>query len=181
MQELHLETNPVGIIYDGVRNVADLSLEKLGFVSNFVNYGLIILLWFIGRKYINIGTLVYILPYGVFVSLGTEIYEACFAQEIFASRFLAAILGCAMLYSGVGIYIAMDIGLDPFTGLVMVIADAVKWDYQKTKICFDITLIIAGTILGGKLGVITIVTALTAGPCIQFISGFVKKRWKIEE
>lgn len=173
--------DPIGIIYDGVRNVADLSPEKLGFVSNFVNYGLIILLLFVGRKYINIGTFVYILPYGAFVSLGTKIYEACFVQELFASRLLAAVLGCSMVYIGVGIYIAMDIGLDPFTGVVMVLADTMKWEYKKTKICFDISMIVVGTLLGGKLGVITIVTALTAGPCIQFVAGFVRKRVKLEE
>lgn len=173
--------DPIGIIYDGVRNVANLSPEKLGFISNFVNYGLIILLLFVGRRYINIGTFVYILPYGTFVSIGTKIYESLFVQELFASRLLAAVLGCSMVYIGVGIYIAMDIGLDPFTGVVMVLADALKWDYRKTKICFDICMIVLGTVLGGKLGVITIVTALTAGPCIQFVGNFVKKRMKMEE
>ena len=173
--------DPIGIIYDGVRNVANLSPEKLGFISNFVNYGLIILLLFVGRRYINIGTFVYILPYGTFVSIGTKIYESLFVQELFASRLLAAVLGCSMVYIGVGIYIAMDVGLDPFTGVVMVLADALKWDYRKTKICFDICMIVLGTVLGGKLGVITIVTALTAGPCIQFVGNFVKKRMKMEE
>lgn len=168
--------DPIGIIYDGVRHVANLSPEKLGFVSNFVNYGLILLLLIVGRKYINIGTFVYILPYGFFVSLGTKIYENCFAQDMFASRLLAAVLGCSFVYIGVGIYIAMDIGLDPFTGVVMVIADAVKWDFRKTKICFDLAMIVLGTVLGGKLGVITIVTAFTAGPCIQAVSKLVKKR-----
>lgn len=170
--------DPIGIIYDGVRNVANLSPEKLGFVSNFVNYGLIILLLFVGRKYINIGTFVYIIPYGFFVSKGTMIYEMLFNNEIFASRLLGAVIGCSFVYIGVGIYIAMDIGLDPFTGIVMVLADALKWDYRKTKICFDLAMIVLGTVLGGKLGVITIVTALTAGPCIQAVAGFVKKRMK---
>ncbi len=168
--------DPVGIIYDGIRSVANLSPEKLGFVSNFVNYGLIIFLLFVGRKYINIGTFVYIIPYGFFVSIGTKIYEACFVQEVFASRLLAAVIGCSFVYIGVGIYIAMDIGLDPFTGVVMVLADTLKWEYQKAKICFDLTMIVLGTVLGGKLGVITIVTALTAGPCIQAVSKLVKSK-----
>ena len=32
-------------------------------------------------------------------------------------------------------------------------------------------MIILGTVLGGKLGAVTIITALTAGPVIQFFSG----------
>lgn len=172
--------DPVGIIYDGIRSAANCSPEQLGIVSNFVNYGLIILLLFVGRRYVNIGTFVYIIPYGFFVSLGTKTYEACFVQDVFASRLLAAVIGCLFVYIGVGIYIAMDIGVDPFTGVVMVLADALKWEYQKAKICFDLTMIVIGTVLGGKLGVITIITAFTAGPCIQAVSKFIKARMKPE-
>lgn len=169
--------DPIGIVYDGVRNAADLSPNKLGLVSNFVNYGLIVLMFFVGRRYVNIGTFVYILPYGTFVSIGSRIYQTCFNQEVFASRLLAGVLGCSLVYIGVGIYIAMDIGLDPFTGVVMVIADTVNKEFSKTKIVFDVVMIMLGTLLGGKLGVITIITALTAGPCIQAVSKFVTARF----
>lgn len=168
--------DPIGIIYDGVRSAANLSPEHLGFVSNMVNYGLILLLLFVGRRYIHIGTFVYILPYGIFISIGTTLYQMFFLSGGFASRLVAAVIGCSFIYIGVGIYIAMNIGLDPFTGIVMVISDALKWEFRKTKICFDVVMILLGTLLGGKLGVITIVTALTAGPCIQASSEFVKKR-----
>jgi uncharacterized membrane protein YczE len=80
------------------------------------------------------------------------------------------VAGCLLLYTGVAIFIAVDIGLDPFTGIVMVIRDKIKWDYKKTKVMFDVIMVVIGTSLGGKLGIITFATALTAGPLIQFIS-----------
>jgi hypothetical protein len=52
----------------------------------------------------------------------------------------------------------------------MVIRDKLKLDYKKVKIGFDITMIIIGTLLGGTLGIVTILTALTAGPCIQWLA-----------
>lgn len=173
--------DPIGIVYDGVRNAANLSSEKLGMVSNFVNFGLILILLFIGRKYINIGTVLYILPYGTFVSIGTYLYNVLFSQEIFLSRLVAGVFGCSFIYIGVGIYIAMDIGLDPFTGIVMVIRDKLGWEYKKTKICFDISMVILGVILGGKLGLITVITALVAGPCIQAVAKFITDHVKIPE
>lgn len=168
--------DPIGIIYDGVRNAANLAPEQLGQVSNFVNFALIAILFFIGRRYIHIGTVVYILPYGTFVSLGTYLYETFFRQDVFFSRLIAAVLGCSFVFIGVGIYIAMDIGLDPFTGIVMVINDKLGWEYRKTKICFDVVMVVIGVLLGGGLGVITIVMALIAGPCIQRVAEFVKTR-----
>ncbi len=167
--------DPIGIVYDGVRNFAQLSRHQLGMASNIVNFVLIFLLAFTGRKYVNIGTFIYILPYGFFVGLGTRLYEILNISENIFSRGAAGVLGCLMLYAGVAIFIEMDIGLDPFTGLVMVIRDHLKWEFKKTKIGFDITMVIIGVILGGKLGIITVATALTAGPVIQWIADGISK------
>ena len=162
--------DPIGIVYDGVRNVFNLSTRQLGMASNVVNIGLIILLSFTGRKYVNVGTFIYIIPYGFFVSIGTKLYTVLVGSNTVVLRSLAGIIGCLALYTGVAIFIVMDIGLDPFTGLVMTIKDKISWDYKKTKIFFDVFMVIIGVLLGGKWGVITLVTAFTAGPMIQLIS-----------
>ncbi len=174
----NLGNDPIGIVYDGFRNVLSLSTEQLGTASNYVNIVLIILLFFVGRKYVNIGTLIYILPYGLFVNFGAMLYPHLFASEHLLVRSLSVIIGCLLLYIGVAIFIAVDIGLDPFTGIVMVICDKVKVEYKKTKVVFDILMILIGVLLGGRLGVITIITALTAGPSIQYFSTIFKKHIK---
>ncbi|MHB8128299.1 MAG: YczE/YyaS/YitT family protein [Mobilitalea sp.] len=171
-----LGNDPVAIIYDGVRNVLGLSGSQLGLVSNVVNFSLIALLFFIGRRYVNIGTLIYILPFGLFVNIGTLLYETIFISDSSLIRIATGLIGSLLIYVGVSIFIAMDMGLDPFTGIVMVIRDKLNLDYKKVKIAFDITLVIIGVLLGGKIGIITIFTALTAGPCIQWISGIISSR-----
>ena len=167
-----LGNDPVGIVYDGIRNVTGMGAEQLGLASNIVNLSLALLVFFTGRKYISVGTLVYFLPYGFFVELGILLYQIL-APETggLAVQIAFSVVGCLLLYLGVAVYITMDIGVDPFTGIVLVIRDAVKKEYRIVKIIFDITMIILGTVLGGKLGAVTIITALTAGPVIQFFSG----------
>ena len=167
-----LGNDPVGIVYDGIRNVTGMGGEQLGLASNIVNLSLALLVFFTGRKYISVGTLVYFLPYGFFVELGILLYQFL-APETggLAVQIAFSVVGCLLLYLGVAVYITMDIGVDPFTGIVLVIRDAVKKEYRIVKIIFDITMIILGTVLGGKLGAVTIITALTAGPVIQFFSG----------
>lgn len=166
-----LGNDPVGIVYDGIRNVTGMGAEQLGLASNIVNLSLALLVFFTGRKYISVGTLVYFLPYGFFVELGILLYQFL-APETggLAVQIAFSVVGCLLLYLGVAVYITMDIGVDPFTGIVLVIRDAVKKEYRIVKIIFDITMIILGTVLGGKLGAVTIITALTAGPVIQFFS-----------
>ena len=171
-----LGNDPVGIVYDGIRNVTGMGAEQLGLASNIVNLSLALLVFFTGRKYISVGTLVYFLPYGFFVELGILLYQFL-APETggLAVQIAFSVVGCLLLYLGVAVYITMDIGVDPFTGIVLVIRDAVKKEYRIVKIIFDITMIILGTVLGGKLGAVTIITALTAGPVIQFFSGELHK------
>jgi len=165
-----LGNDPVGIFYDGIRNSMGLTQTQLGIASNVVNIGLVLLLLMIGRRYINVGTIIYILPYGTFVSIGTKLYSMVFAGQELWSRILASFLGCLFIYGGVAIFIVVNIGLDPMTGIAMVIKDKLKWEFRKAKILFDASLTLLGFLLGGKIGVITVIAAFSAGPVIQYIA-----------
>ena len=122
-----LGNDPVGIVYDGIRNAGGMDAEQLGLASNMVNAALALLVFITGRKYISVGTLVYFLPYGFFVEVGILLYQLL-APEAggLAVQILFSEAGCILLYLGVAVYITMDIGVDPFTGIVLVIRDAVK-------------------------------------------------------
>lgn len=170
-----LGNDPIGIVYDGIRNTAGLTSGQLGTASNIVNVILLMIVFFTGRRYVNIGTFVYIIPYGGVVQLGTHLYGSLFRVQSLPVQIGGAFSGCFMLYLGVAMFIAADIGLDPFTGSVMVIKDALHKEYRLIKVCFDIGCIILGTVLGGKLGAVTLLTAVTAGPCIQFFAGKIRK------
>jgi uncharacterized membrane protein YczE len=110
------------------------------------------------------------LSYGTFVSIGTKIYSLLFVGQELWTRILGSFFGCLFIYIGVAIFIVVDIGLDPMTGMAMVLKDKLKWEFRKAKILFDTSLILLGFLLGGKIGVITVIAALIAGPSIQFIS-----------
>lgn len=179
-----LGNDPVGIFYDGIRSLLGLSQTQLGMASNIVNAALIVVLFFIGRKYVNIGTFIYILPYGLCVNIGTSIYTQLFTIDSLEMKILASAIGCLLLYTGVAIYIVMDIGMDPMTGVAMVIRDKLHWDFKKAKWLFDGTMTLLGILFGGKLGVITVVTMLAGGPLIQGISKvltFVRKGGQKQE
>jgi uncharacterized membrane protein YczE len=169
-----LGNDPVALLYDGVRNALSLPLSRLGMISNIVNVSIIVLVFFIGRHYVNIGTIVYILPLGTFVNLGTFLFPKIFVSNTFLSRGIGTFFGCLFIYVGVSIFISVDIGLDPFTGMVMTISDHIPWKFAVIKICFDFLLILIGFLLGGKVGVITFITALSAGPSIQFFTKQIK-------
>lgn len=165
-----LGNDSVGILYDGMRSFFGMTLEQLGMASNLVNIALLILLIFIGRRYVSIGTIIYLLPYGFCVNMGNAIYNTLAVSEALAVRSIFAVCGCLLLCMGVALFITADIGVDPFTGVVLVLVDKLKKEYKFVKIGFDISLIVIGYLLGGKAGAVTLVTAVCVGPCIQFFN-----------
>lgn len=175
-----LGNDPIGMLYDGIRCAGNMSQAQLGMATNIVNISLIVLLFMIGRRYINIGTLIYVIPYGLCVSTGNILYGLLSFSDGLGNNILFGIAGCLTLYLGVAFCITADIGVDPFSGTVLTICDAIHKEYRIIKILFDVTLVIVGTLLGGKLGVITIIAALSAGPLIQFFIGKLKAFLKME-
>lgn len=169
--------DPIGIVYDGIRHAGGMNQEQLGMASNAVNLTLLILLFFIGRRYVSVGTFVYLLPYGFCVDAGNFLYRQLAWSDGIAVRILFSVIGCSLVCLGVAVYITVDIGVDPFTGIVLVLRDTLKKEYQYVKIGFDITMIVMGAVLGGRLGLVTVIMAFAVGPVIQFFSGLLKRYW----
>ena len=128
-----LGNDPIGIIYDGVRNAANLTAEQLGMTSNIVNIVLLVLVFLADRHYVNLGTFIYLIPYGFAVDLGGKLYQALIPAQTLPFQILGAFIGCLLLYVGVAMFITMDMGVDPFTGVVLVLRDRLHMEYRKIK------------------------------------------------
>ena len=91
----------IGIVYDGIRSAGGMNQAQLGMASNAVNLSLLILLFFIGRRYVSVGTFVYLLPYGFCVDVGNFLYRQLAWSEGTATRALFSVIGCSgCLYYG---------------------------------------------------------------------------------
>ena len=165
-----LGLDSIGILYDGIRNILGFSADMLGVASFIVSGVLVIFLFFAARKYVSLGTFIYIVAYGSFITVGNIIYSALIYENTMFVRIVFSVLGYLLLYLGIAIYVAIDIGVDSFTGVVLYLTDVTHFEMKYVKIVFDIALIIIGAVLGGTLGVATFVTMVLAGPIIQFLT-----------
>jgi uncharacterized membrane protein YczE len=165
-----LGNDPVAVLYDGVRNILGFQPERLGLVTNLVNFILLTIVFIFGRRYINIGTFIYAVPMGNFVSIGFKLHENLNIPSDLVGRILTSFCGCTMLFLGIGIFIATNIGMDPVTGVIMLVRDKINGQYKVAKIICDVISLLLGFTLGGKIGVVTVIAACVAGPIIQKIS-----------
>lgn len=170
-----LGNDPITIFYDGIKHLMGLSEAQLGVATNLVNITLLIIVFFIDRHYVNIGTFVYILPLGTIIDSVTKVLQNMNISGSLFSRSLLAASGCMVLAMGLGLFIAIDIGVDPITGAVLILRDKTKKDYKIVKVSFDFTCVLMGALLGGKFGVVTILTAMMTGILISYFTKIAKK------
>lgn len=83
-------------------------------------------------------------------------------------RFITMTLGCVVLSIGMALVIASDAGTGPNDLVAVILTDKLKkFQFRTVRICCDLFFIIAGFLLGGTVGVGTIVAAFLVGPIVQ--------------
>lgn len=196
-----LGNDPVSVFLDGVKNIV-VSVSQvndsnaLSIATNLISAVLFVFILVVKRKYINIGTIVYCTLLGSFIGFGVNLYSFLglrvdYLSSIqilsnlfsgrgingleFFSQLIISAIACLMLFFGLAILISVDIGPDPFTGLAMILSDFTKRPFKVTKVILDISFFVIGWILGGEVGLVTIIAALSGGPLIHFFVLLLKK------
>lgn len=84
-------------------------------------------------------------------------------------RLTAMVLGCVILALGMSIVISSKSGTGPNDLIAIILTDKIrKVDFQWVRIACDVILVAVGWLLGGTVGVGTIVAAFLIGPVVQF-------------
>ncbi len=169
-----LGMDAIGLFYDGIRSMLNLAPDQIGTASYIVCFILSVFLWFADRRYVNIGSIIYIIMYGAFANIGTVMWEKLAPRGGIYLNALISALGLLILYVGLGIYIAVDIGVDAFTGVMLWLSNVTHKEMKYVKIAFDLGLALIGFLLGGTLGIITPVSIIIGGPCISFLTGHIQ-------
>ena len=165
-----LGMDAIGLFYDGIRNILNLSPDQIGTASYIVCAILSVFLWFADRRYVSVGSVIYIVMYGLFANLGTVLWTKLIPDSSIVINALISTSGMLILYIGLGIYIAVDIGVDAFSGVMLWLSNITHKEMKYVKIAFDFGLAVIGFLLGGTLGIVTPVTIIIGGPCISFFT-----------
>ena len=167
----------IGVFYDGVRTLLKLSPEQIGTASYVVCAAISAFLLIFGWKnhYVSVGSVVYLVFYGFSANLGSVLGFRMTADGQLFLRILCDVLGFAMLYLGLTVYITVDIGVDAFTGLMLFICDKTKGSMKLVKILFDLALFIIGILMGGTFGVMSVVCIVIGGPVLSFLTARAQK------
>lgn len=159
-----LGNDPISVLYDGIKNFFHIDL---GVASMSVNLVLLILIFIFKKKFINVGTIIYVIMLGLFIDWAILFYKNFSFPNTMTIKVLTVFIGCFLLFLGIAIFIFVNLGLDTWSGVTVLLSEKLGISYKFAKISMDVICCVLGVILGGILGVVTVFAAFLGGPVIE--------------
>ena len=164
MKHANLGLGPWDVLSDGL---AGLTGIQLGTVSILVG-AIVLLLWIPMREKPGVALIPNILLIGAFTNLGLALVESA-SNAFLRSAWL--ITGILLASFGSALYLGSQLGAGPRDGLMLGLSRKTGWSIGRTRTVMEVLVLIVGWILGGAVGIGTVVSALTIGPAVQFVAG----------
>lgn len=168
-----LGADPFNVLVQGIfRTVSRMTGWEVlthGYTHISICFLIILVLLFVDRSYIKIGTLLCMICGGPIIDFFTYFLGSLFAEERplwFKLPILAA--GCVILAFGMTIVIKSDAGTGPNDLVALVISDKSHFKFSIVRVIVDAGFVAAGFLLGGSFGIGTIVCACLVGPVAGF-------------
>lgn len=139
-----------------------------GYVHMGVSFGIILALLVVDRSYIRIGTLLCMFLGGPIIDVFTAALGSIInARSPMVLRLAALVAGCVILAFGMTVVINSKAGTGPNDLVAVVISDKARRKFGAVRITVDVCFALTGFLLGGTLGLGTIICAFLVGPAAQ--------------
>ena len=136
-----------------------------GRVHMIISLLIIVVLLFVDRSYVKIGTVICMVCGGPIIDFFTWVLGYILPETLpLWGRFLMLVLGCVVLAYGMTIVIKSDAGTGPNDLVAVVLSDKTGKKFSGVRMLVDAAFALIGLALGGTLGVGTIVCIALVGP-----------------
>ncbi len=168
-----LGADPFNVLIQGlfrtVSGIADHPLVTHGNTHVAVSLLVILVLFFVDRSYVKIGTVLCMVCGGPIIDFFDLILAPAFAvSHPVWLDYLTAVAACVILAFGMTIVIKSDAGTGPNDLIAIVISDKLKKKFSIIRIVTDVSFVAIGWALGGIWGVGTLICAFLVGPVAGF-------------
>lgn len=170
-----LGSDPVSVWLDGLDHTFHFGIGTASMINNCTTLCIALLFCF---KYINIGTVIS----SVFFSQALGWFHPLLQDFLAAHPGLVTqagmiAVGMVLMAAGCAFTVSLRFGFSSTDSILFRILDFhPRWQYRYIKICSDGVFITAGFLLGGVIGVGTVVGFVLTGPAISFFVPIID-RW----
>lgn len=152
-------------IFRSIDNVIHSSLLTHGRTHMVICFIIILVLLFVDKTYIKIGTVLCMVCGGPIIDVFSWILNPVFdALPHMWFKVIMNAAGCVILAFGMTIVIKSDAGTGPNDLVAVVISDKTKKKFSIIRMVVDFSFVLIGFLLGGSFGAGTIICAFLVGP-----------------
>jgi uncharacterized membrane protein YczE len=161
-----LGLGPWEVLHQGISNRTDVPIGTVGIVVGF----LVLLGWIPLRQRLGVGTICNVVLIGVVIDV---VLAATDDPTSLAVRWACLVSGVVLFGLGSGLYIGAGLGPGPRDGLMTGISDRTdgRHSIRLVRTFLELSVLAAGWLLGGNVGVGTVLFAVAIGPLVQLFLG----------
>ena len=145
----------------------------VGTASILYSTFMITLVFFFARKYLGWTTIANALMIGSFMNLFYPLLAPIFTSDILFYRYLVLLASVVLISIGCVILIRYQSGMNTADALATEIAARLHVEFRYARIALDGLMIGLGYVLGGTVGIGTIIAMALTGPAIDYINKLV--------
>ena len=158
----NLGLDPWDVLHQGISKMTGI---PIGLVSNGIG-ALLLLLWIPLRQRPGVGTLFNVVIVGVAADAALDLVPQLRAMAI---RVPVMISGVALIAAATALYIGAGLGPGPRDGLMTGLHARGLGSIRVVRTCIECTVLCVGWLLGGSVGIGTLLFAATIGVLVQFM------------
>jgi uncharacterized membrane protein YczE len=148
---------PWDVLHQGLAERTGLTVGQWVIVMSF----LVLLLWIPLRERPGFGTFANAVLVGVFVDLTLGVVDDVHG---WAPRVLLLLVGVGLNGLATALYIGASLGPGPRDGLMTGLVRRTGRSVRLVRTCIEVTVLVIGLVLGGTVGVGTVLYAVAIGP-----------------
>lgn len=165
----NLGLDPWDVLHQGLSHYLPVSFGTITIAVGAV----VLLLWIPLRQKPGLGTISNVIVIGIAADLGLWLIAP---PDQLPARVLMMVSAVVLNGMAGAIYIGSQLGPGPRDGLMTGLAARTGRSLRLVRISIEVTVLIIGVLLGGTVGIGTVLYALAIGPLVQFFLRFATVR-----
>lgn len=157
-----LGIGPWDVLHVGLYEKFGLTIGTWSIIAGLLIIGSTALVF---KELPKIGTWLNMLLLGIFIDVFNFLLPDV---DMFWLQFIMFVLGVAIMGYGVGIYMSPNIGAGPRDSLMLIFVQKFGFSIKRVRTSIEIIVAIVGWLLGGPVGVGTVIIALLIGQFVHF-------------
>ena len=138
---------------------------SIGFATFVCSVG-VLLIWLPLKQKPGAGTILNIIIIAGTIDLSMYLFN--FSTNSYFTNLILGFLGVILVGLGSGIYLIANLGPGPRDGLMTGLQRVTQYPIAWVRVCIEVSVVGVGWILGGTVGVGTLLFAFGIGPAVAF-------------